>query len=205
MRPAEENNRKVPGARQRLMRSAAKMFQSHGYFAVSTAALLEDAKTPRGSLYHHFPSGKSELAIVTLDWLVEEIITALRSARNWAGGAGEIIPKLPVNVADWLEVNDWSQGSLLSVLAQETAETAPEIYEAVQNAYRLILSELADLIEAEGRPRAVSERLAHITLSLLEGATTIARTERKRTAPDHASNLLADLITVRSQKDAPNA
>ncbi|MEM8823643.1 MAG: TetR/AcrR family transcriptional regulator [Pseudomonadota bacterium] len=48
--------------RDRLTMAAARLFQEAGYSGTSVADVLALAQAPKGSLYHHFPNGKADLA-----------------------------------------------------------------------------------------------------------------------------------------------
>ena len=49
-------------SRARMVRSAAALFGSRGLSATSFSDVLADSGAPRGSIYHHFPGGKKQLA-----------------------------------------------------------------------------------------------------------------------------------------------
>ena len=59
--------------RERLIRAAVFLFQNQGYHGAGLAAILARARAPKGSLYHHFPGGKEDLAIAAVDWLGAEV------------------------------------------------------------------------------------------------------------------------------------
>ncbi|WGH79491.1 TetR/AcrR family transcriptional regulator [Jannaschia ovalis] len=52
----------APTSRARLTEAAARLFQVKGYHGTSVAEVLAEAGLPKGSLYHHFPQGKADLA-----------------------------------------------------------------------------------------------------------------------------------------------
>ena len=54
--------------KDRLIHAAATLFRTRGYHGVGLADVLADAKAPKGSLYHHFPNGKSDLALAAATW-----------------------------------------------------------------------------------------------------------------------------------------
>lgn len=49
--------------RERIIQTAAYLFQLQGYHATGLNQIIEESKSPRGSVYYHFPDGKEELAI----------------------------------------------------------------------------------------------------------------------------------------------
>lgn len=51
-----------PSSRTLLTRAALKLFRRHGYAGVGISEILAETGLPKGSLYHHFPQGKKQLA-----------------------------------------------------------------------------------------------------------------------------------------------
>ncbi|MGD9864998.1 MAG: TetR family transcriptional regulator, partial [Pseudodonghicola sp.] len=55
-------------SRDRLIRAASGLFRRRGYAGVGVSEILTVAELPKGSLYHHFPGGKRELAEAATLW-----------------------------------------------------------------------------------------------------------------------------------------
>jgi len=70
-------------SRASMVRSAASLIRSRGVSATSLSDVLADSGAPRGSIYHHFPDGKAQLAEDAIQWTSERLLTHLR-----ARGAG---------------------------------------------------------------------------------------------------------------------
>ncbi len=49
-------------SRARMVRSAASLIRTRGVTGTSFSDVLADSGAPRGSIYHHFPEGKEQLA-----------------------------------------------------------------------------------------------------------------------------------------------
>ncbi|HEY9306026.1 MAG TPA: helix-turn-helix domain-containing protein, partial [Mycobacterium sp.] len=49
-------------SRAALIDTAATLFRRQGYAATGLTQILEEAGVKPGSLYHHFPQGKQQLA-----------------------------------------------------------------------------------------------------------------------------------------------
>ncbi|TLP69060.1 TetR/AcrR family transcriptional regulator [Parasedimentitalea maritima] len=60
--------------KDRLIRAAAHLFSNRGYHGVGLAEILAEAQAPKGSLYHHFPNGKSDLAMASATWASDQIL-----------------------------------------------------------------------------------------------------------------------------------
>ena len=84
--------------RDRLITAAARLFRLRGYHGVGLNEILADADAPKGSMYHHFPNGKADLALAAADWASDGMVTiiddAFRDARDYRDGATTLCFKL---------------------------------------------------------------------------------------------------------------
>ncbi len=60
---AQDREPRENRTKQMMIRAAADLMQRRGYVGTGVADILSQASAPRGSLYHHFPGGKREIAI----------------------------------------------------------------------------------------------------------------------------------------------
>ena len=73
-------------SRAALLDSAALLFRRQGYAATGVNQILESAEVKAGSLYHHFPDGKQELAAAVVDIVgrdIEQPATRNSSRATW--------------------------------------------------------------------------------------------------------------------------
>ena len=79
-----------PTTRDRLVTTATRLFRQRGYDGTGVAEILAEAGVPKGSLYHHFPQGKADLACAAADWTATEICRVIddsfRAAPDWRHG-----------------------------------------------------------------------------------------------------------------------
>ena len=79
-----------PSTRDRLVQAATRLFRQRGYDGTGLTEILTEAGVPKGSLYHHFPDGKADLACAAADWTASEIIRVIddsfRNAADWRHG-----------------------------------------------------------------------------------------------------------------------
>lgn len=167
MTPAE---RPVP-TRERLIRSALRLFQSRGYHDVGLSELLAAADCPKGSLYHHFPGGKAALAAEVIEWLRLEMVTAFDTSRTRAVPARKQVEGLFSGTAAWVAGNGYAQGALLAVMAQELVPQDAALTRAIGQAYADARDAFARALEAGGADGA----LAGPVLALLDGSVAQAR------------------------------
>ena len=78
-------------SRTALIGTAATLFRRQGYTATGLSQILDEAGVQPGSLYHHFPQGKQQLAALFAD--------ENRSATAAATGARKCSPMLSPKTA----------------------------------------------------------------------------------------------------------
>ena len=84
--------------RDRLITTAAALFRQKGYHGTGLTEILVAANAPKGSLYHHFPDGKSDLAMAAADWaskgMLQIIADSFEPADSYQHGATTLCHKL---------------------------------------------------------------------------------------------------------------
>src|ERR687895_2392963 len=66
--------------RERMIQSAVVLFRERGVEGTSFSDVLEHSGAPRGSIYHHFPGGKAQLAEEATRYAGELIAAGLAAA-----------------------------------------------------------------------------------------------------------------------------
>lgn len=84
--------------KDKLAWTAAKLFQEKGFNGVGLNEILSAAGVPKGSLYHHFPNGKEDLALEAAAFANREMVRiiddAFRGAGDYRDGATTLFYKL---------------------------------------------------------------------------------------------------------------
>jgi TetR/AcrR family transcriptional repressor of lmrAB and yxaGH operons len=160
--------------KDRLIQSAALLFRRRGYHAVGLSDLLAQANAPKGSLYHHFPNGKTDLAIAAATWAGDEMLriiaASFEDARDFKDGFATLCFKL----AKLFDLSELSDGCPVS----NTLLDGPN-----NQAFRDVARQILDgwIAEAEtyairfGSPPDEAKRKAELFLMLLEGGWIMAR------------------------------
>lgn len=168
--------------RLRLLQVATRLFQQRGYHAVGLAEILVLSETPKGSLYHHFPGGKPELAEACIQRIADNTLVALDQASSSGTDIIGFLRHLGTETAAWLARTDWRDGSLLAVIGQEHGGEPGQLGDAVRIAYQRIEMRLAKWLMVEGVAVARARDIAATIIAAEEGATLLARS-RRDTAP----------------------
>ena len=176
--------------RARLLDAALILFRQRGVHGVGLSEILARAGAPKGSLYHHFPGGKTALAVAVVHG-IEDGLKRLIEA-DASGTTAGLVRQVGAQVTKWM----WRTGGdacalLASFAAEGDADTA--LRDAVGRAYRSVAGLLEVRLRRDGWSRAQARDRAGLVLALFEGAGLIshARADPKlfATAIEHAAHL----------------
>ena len=184
----------VNKTRERILDVSADLFRRQGMAGTGIKQILRGADAPFGSLYHHFPGGKDELAAETIK----------RAGAQYAElVAGKLLagPDLPRNVRNafasagqTLVDTDYADACPIETVALEVASTNEPLRLATAEVFGSWLSGLSALLEANGVSKPAARPLAHVILSALEGAFVFARASRSTDALDACGEAMATLV-----------
>lgn len=183
-KPKKDTDRRVnkvtskETARDRILRAARELFQQRGYFAVGTAEILERAKAPKGSMYHHFPEGKEQLAIASVEIIREFLIEYLKECRRKDLSMTETLKKLGREMAMWCKKSQWQQGTMLASTAVGSIPDLPKLQGAIKNAFDAWRKAMAEILQAEGWRKAEAKNMATTIIAGIEGAVLLARVDQ---------------------------
>lgn len=167
----------VPNARERILEVSFELFRRQGLTGTGIKQILEQAEAPYGSLYHHFPGGKDELAAKTIERAgVYYGLLVLGILQSHADDPVEAVRASFIEAASDLEDSGWADACPVETVALEVASTNEPLRIATAQVFTLWLDGLRDwLVEVGVRDRKAATALANTILSALEGAFVLAR------------------------------
>src|SRR6266850_1231469 len=162
-------------SRERMVRSAASLIRSRGLNATSFSDVLADSGAPRGSIYHHFPEGKLQLADDAMRWTSDRVLAHLR-----AGTAVTPADVLKRFIDMWRKVvvaSGGAAGCVVAGVAIDTNAKKADHLDVVRSTFRSWVAVLTEQLEAVGVPAARARPIALATLAGMEGALILCRAE----------------------------
>ena len=182
--------------KRRLLQTTGELMRVNGYHATGLSEIIEVSGVPKGSLYHHFPDGKEELAAAAIrsggDWVVDSLRRMIERGGTVAAGVAAFCD----HYAAELERSDFSRGCPLATVTLESNAAVEPVRDAAGVAFAAIVGVLANAIEAEGVTRERALRLASLAVSALEGALILVRAIRDTShlamVRDHLTVLLEE-------------
>jgi TetR/AcrR family transcriptional regulator, lmrAB and yxaGH operons repressor len=151
-------------SRAALIDKAATLFRRQGYAATGLNQILDEAGVKPGSLYHHFPQGKQQLAAAVVDTAGATIEQLLRRFLDSGRPVADIVDRWIDLLAAGL-AGDQRDGCPIEPIATESVNASPEVRAASARAFR----------GCEGWADGEARQVAVAVISLIEGALILSR------------------------------
>ena len=167
------------------MDTAATLFRRQGYAATGLNQILDEAGVKPGSLYHHFPQGKQQLAAAVVDGTGAAIEQLLRRFLASDMPVADIVDR-------WIDLliggltADRRDGCPIEPIATESVNASALVRAASARAFTGWCRAIEERLHAEGWPTAEAESVAVAVISLIEGALILSRITGDTAALDAA-------------------
>lgn len=180
-------------SRAALIDTAALLFRRQGYAATGVNQILETAAVKAGSLYHHFPNGKQELAAAVVESAGGEIERLLRRFLDSESPVADI-------VAGWIDLlivqlaSDRRDGCPIEPIATESVNASPQVRDASARAFAGWSAAVAERLRLDGWPDPDAGQTALAVIALIEGALILSRIAGDDTALNAAKVAARSLL-----------
>ncbi|MFE0629447.1 TetR/AcrR family transcriptional regulator [Streptomyces sp. NPDC058864] len=166
-------------AKQKMVQAAKQLIRQRGYNATAFSDVLELSGTSRGSVYFHFPGGKTQLAIEAAEAHAFEQVEIIDRAAGQATSPGRLIELYVELSRDGMIASDYGRGCAVAPLIIEGAtRDSVEIAETGRRAFSEMTDRLAFHFVAFGVERAPARTLADAVLAGVQGAMITSRALR---------------------------
>ena len=169
-------------SREKILNTAAKLFQIKGFNATGLNEILKESKSPKGSLYYYFPDGKEQLALEAIQLANKSIIKRVGTALNEYSDPIKAIKYLINNIMNDLKKENKLQDISISLIALETYSSNEILREACKNVFMALSHVYAEKLLQNGFTEQKAEELGMAIETMIEGAITVSVT-RKDTVP----------------------
>lgn len=161
--------------RSEMVRGAIDLLAAHGVQGTSFALLIEATDAPRGSIYHHFPGGKSELirdAVRSIGSTVTAIIDNLAVEKP-----EEVIEAFVEGWRVLLVSSDFDRGCAVAAASLGDRDEAG-LRDAAREVFETWESSLTEAFIRTGVRRTEATDYAALCIAVVEGALVLGRTTR---------------------------
>jgi len=174
--------------RSNMIDGAVVLLATQGVEGTSFKEVLGVANAPRGSVYHHFPGGKSELLHSALDRTSERALEAMEATRGQS--ALEVLERF---LSLWRGLLDYSHlRAGCAVVSVAVSGPEDDILEHAGAIFRSWTEQLAELFVVGGVAEDAAHTMATVTIAATEGAVVVSRAEKSRAPFDEVASTLID-------------
>ncbi|WP_433565283.1 TetR/AcrR family transcriptional regulator [Nocardia sp. CA-151230] len=164
--------------RDRLVTAVAELMRVQGYSAITVKQITSASGAPMGSLYHHFPAGKSAIAAEALRVSGAAYIQLLPLLMDAHDDLREAVPAAFTAAAETIEQAGWMNMCPVGTVAGEVADSEPGIRDVAAEVMNSWIDEGTGYFIRRGLEAADARELMIAILGALEGAFILSRTLR---------------------------
>ncbi len=175
--------------RKNMIISATLLIRERGIAGTSLADVIEHSGAPRGSIYHHFPGGKSQLAEEATRWAGTVINRKMHTA------ADDPVTLVRMLFSFWRKEMGSEFGISCAVLAAALAdEEAPAAHQAAGEALVRWTEVITEVLAEQGIPTERAYPVATLIVSAVQGAVVMARAQRSFQPLDRVETELIRMV-----------
>lgn len=180
--------------REAIVASAATLFRRHGYSATGIHDILAASGAPRGSLYHYFPRGKTQIAEEAVRMAGARVQATLEGLLARHHGTAPLVRAYARLVAGWMAASDYRDGCPISAVLMELAPHEPAVTEAGRAALSAWAGTIERAIARDGVPARHAAPLSRSVVAMLQGAMLQARVARSGVPLEEAARAVGRML-----------
>ena len=188
-------------AKTRLIRAMTDALQRRGLHGSGLTELLAAADAPKGVLYHHFPGGKTELAVAAIEATVARVCASLDTALAEGSEPGAALMAWIGLAQQRLDASNYERGCPLATIALESTAGDEAIRAALARGFAAIRTAIAGGFARAGHDSASAAALAALLLAAYEGGLLQARVAGSPEPMHQVGAALAAILKLRQSKE----
>jgi len=175
--PGTKTARPARGAtRTKMLVSAVEVLRERGAAGVTIDEVLARSGAPRGSVYHHFPGGRSQILREALNFAGDEITASIDEA---AGESATVLLRRFVQLwEDALTESDYTAGCPVLAAAVGSGEDEQQLTAVAADIFSRWREASKQAYIRDGFEPAEATSLADTTIAAIEGAAVLSRSVR---------------------------
>lgn len=181
-----------------MIASAAVLIRERGARATAIGDVLAHSGAPRGSAYHYFPGGRSELLCETVDYAAHYVATAIADA----GSGVQMLDTAVEFYRRGLLDSDFRAGCPVMALAIEAGDPdlGADVVARAAAAFDRWRDLIAGRLVADGLPPRRAADIATLVIAALEGALGLARAGRDIAPLDTVARQLRRMLLAETKE-----
>lgn len=187
--------------RERMVMSAALLIRERGARATAISDVLAHSGAPRGSAYHHFPGGRTQLLCEAVDYAGDHVAGLITGFVAETDASLALLDTLMAKYREQLISTDFRAGCPIAAVSVEAGyesdadrERMAPVVERAAAVFDRWTDLMAQRFVADGIPADRADELAVFAMSALEGALLLARVRRELAPIDLVHRQLRSLL-----------
>jgi AcrR family transcriptional regulator len=181
--------------RERMVISAALLIRERGAHPTAIADVLEHSGAPRGSAYHYFPGGRTQLLCEAIDYAGEYVAARIANATTGTDALDDLVGYYRKQLLR----SDYRAGCPVVAVTVEAgdpakADQATPVIDRAAAAFARWTDLIAQRLVADGVSAARADQLAMLVTTAIEGAIVVARASRDLEPLESVHGQLRDLL-----------
>ncbi|WP_341366264.1 TetR/AcrR family transcriptional regulator [Yoonia sp. BS5-3] len=167
----------MTSTRIKLAIEAGYLFQKKGYNGVGLSEILRKAGVPKGSLYHHFPNGKADLALAAADLASAEVLRIINASFDGAADYRDGVTTFCHKLAKYFDIHEGNVGCPVSATLLG-GQDDDAFRDALDSIFTGWMAQIAAHAVRFGQSETQANHSARRLFLSLEGSWTLARARR---------------------------
>jgi TetR/AcrR family transcriptional repressor of lmrAB and yxaGH operons len=164
--------------KEKFIETASRLFEIKGYNATGLNEILTQSGAPKGSLYYHFPKGKEQLALASVNLAGQRIKYNVNNALDSIENPVEAIKCNIENLAIIIDNEQRTRDISISLIALETYITSEILRKACEDIFTSLETIYAEKLIKSGMNKDKAYELGGVIATMIEGGITISLTKR---------------------------
>lgn len=164
--------------REKMLETTTRLLRVQGFNGTGLNQIIKESKTPKGSLYYHFPGGKEQLAAEAILAGGQTMIERIQNAFELTKTPRQAVTAILQGAAEELEATNFQSGCPIALVALEVANGDGPVRDACQQVFAEAHKTLVSNLGAAGLSRDHAENLAELMVTTFEGALLLSRANR---------------------------
>lgn len=164
--------------KEKFIETASRLFEAKGYNATGLNEILNESGAPKGSLYYHFPKGKEELALESVNLAGQKIRNNLINNLDNINNPVEAIMNNIDEMAAIIDKEQRTRDLSISLIALETYMSSEQLRKACEDIFSSIEEVYVKKLIEFGINRERAEELGIVISAMVEGGITLSLTKK---------------------------
>lgn len=183
------------GTRDRMLLSAVELIRERGVAGATIDAILARSDAPRGSVYYHFPGGRSQIITESIGFAGAWITNMIAGA----AAAKDSHQMLHGVVESWkktLKYSNFEAGCPMMAVAVDGIAEDPTLRAPTADVFTQWRVALTTQLIADGVDAERSRRFANMAIASIEGAVLLCRVDQSTGPLDDIEQELDALLST---------